>query len=84
VNHLIKTRKEYYVRRQWERTLKEGNRVAILGRGIAVVERAGDKEIEVMLWNRLVLKIARKDIVLNQQNMRWECEATNARGQVCE
>jgi hypothetical protein len=75
VNHLIKTRKEYYVRRQWERTLKEGNRVAILGRGIAVVERAGDKEIEVMLWNRLVLKIARKDIVLNQQNMRWECEA---------
>ena len=72
------SRKEYYVRRQWERTLKKGDRVAVLGRGIAVVEQTGDKEVAVVLWNRLVLKIARKDIVLNQQNMRWECEANNA------
>jgi hypothetical protein len=33
-----------------------------------------------VLWNRLVLRIARKDIFLKQQNMRWECEANNARG----
>jgi hypothetical protein len=52
--------------------------VAVLGRGIAVVEQADDKEALVVLWNRLVLNIARKDIVLNQQNMRWECEANNA------
>jgi hypothetical protein len=52
--------------------------VAVLGRGIAVVEQADDKEALVVLWNRLVLRIARKDIVLNQQNMRWECEADNA------
>jgi hypothetical protein len=31
-----------------------------------------------VLWNRLLLRIARKDIVLNQQNMRWECEADNS------
>jgi hypothetical protein len=74
-DYLIKTRKQYYVRRQLERTFKKGDRVAILGRGIAVVEQADDKEALVVLWNRLVLKIARKDIVLNQQNMRWECEA---------
>ena len=74
LDYLIKTRKEYYVRRQWERTLKKGDRVAVLGRGIAVVEQADDKEPLVVL-NRLVLRIARKDIVLNQQNMRWECEA---------
>jgi hypothetical protein len=49
--------------------------VAILGRGIAVVEQTDDKEVSVVLWNRLVLRIARKEIVLNQQNMRWECEA---------
>lgn len=30
------------------------------------------------MGNRRVLRIARKDIVLNQQNMRWECEAKNA------
>ena len=79
-DYLIKTRKEYYVRRKWERTLKKDDRVAVLGRGIAVVEQAGDKEVVVVLGNRLLLKIARKDIVLNQQNMRWECETNDARG----
>ena len=78
LDYLIKTRKEYYVRRQWERTLKKGDRVAVLGRGIAVVEQTDDNEALVVLRNRLVLRIARKDIVLNQQNMRWECEADNA------
>jgi hypothetical protein len=51
---------------------------------MAVVEQTDDKAAVVVLWNRHVLRIARKDIVLNQQNMRWECEATKARGQVCE
>jgi preprotein translocase subunit YajC len=77
LDYLIKTRKEYYARRQRERTLKKGDRVAVLGRGIAVVEQADDKEPLVVL-NGLVLRIARKDIVLNQQNMRWECEANNS------
>ena len=78
LDYLIKTRKEYYVRRQWERTLKKGDRVAVLGRGIAVVEQTDDKEALVVLWNRHVLRIARKDIVLNQQNMRWEADANGA------
>jgi hypothetical protein len=39
LDHLIKTRKEYYVCRQRERTLKKGDRVAVLGRRIAVVKR---------------------------------------------
>jgi hypothetical protein len=84
LDYLIKTRKQYYVRRQQDRTVKKGDRVAVLGHGIAVVQQTDDKEALVVLWNRLVLKIARKDIVLNQQNMRWECEATKARGQVCQ
>jgi hypothetical protein len=85
IDHLIKTRKEYYVRVQRERTLKKGDRVAVLGRGIAVVEQAGRREVVVVLWNRLVLRIARKEIVVNELNNRWECEATKARGyQVCE
>ncbi len=77
LDYLIKTRNEYYVRRQRERTLKKGDRVAVLGRGIAVVEQTNDREALVVLWNSLVLRIARKDIVLNQQNKRWECEANN-------
>ena len=75
LDYLINTRKEYYARRQRERTLKKGDRVAVLGRGIAVVEQAGDQEASVMLGNRHVMKIARKGIVFNQQNRRWECDA---------
>jgi preprotein translocase subunit YajC len=75
LDYVIKTRKEYYVRRQRERTLKKGDRVAVLGRGIAVVEQVDDREV-VALLNRTALKIARKDIALNQQNMRWEVEAS--------
>jgi hypothetical protein len=80
VDYLLKTRQEYYIRRQRERTLKTGDRVAVLGHGIAVVEHTDDQEALVVLWKRLALRIALKDIVLNQQYMRWECEANNARG----
>ncbi len=85
LDDLIQTRKEYYVRRQQERTPKKGDRVAVLGHGIAVVKQVDDKEVHVVLGNKLVLRIARKEIVVNERNNRWECEATKARGyQVCE
>jgi preprotein translocase subunit YajC len=85
LDYLIQIRKEYYVRRQQERSLKRGDRVAVLGHGIAVVEQVDGKQVHVALGNRLVLRIARKEIVVNEQNNRWECEATKARGyQVCE
>ena len=74
-DYLIKARKEYYVRRQRERNLNKGDRLAVLSRGIAVVEQTDDKEALVVLWSRRVLRIARKDIVWDRQNMRWECEA---------
>jgi preprotein translocase subunit YajC len=85
LDYLIRLRKEHYVRRQRERTLTKGDRVAVLGHGIAVVEQVDGKEVQVVLGNKLVLRIARKEIVVNEQNNRWECEATKARGyQVCE
>jgi preprotein translocase subunit YajC len=80
LDYLIKARTEYYVRRQQERALKKGDRVAVLGHGITVVEQVDDKEVHVALGNRLVLRIARKEIVVNEQNNRWECEAKNAKG----
>jgi len=60
LDYLIKARKDYYIRRQWERTLKKGDRVAVLGHGIGVVEQADDREALVVLGNRLVLRIARQ------------------------
>jgi hypothetical protein len=50
----------------------KGDRVAVLGRGIAVVERVDGKEVHVVLWNRSILRIGRKHISWNDQNMRWE------------
>ena len=82
VDYLLKARQEYYIRRLYERTLKEGDRVAVLGQGIAVVEHTDEKEALVVVGKRLALRIALKNIVLNQQNNRWECEANNARGEI--
>jgi len=52
--------------------------VAVLGRSIALVEQTDDKEALVVWGTRDLLRIARKDIAWNHQNMRWECEAKNA------
>jgi hypothetical protein len=31
---------------------------------------------------RVVLRIALKDVILDQQYMRWECEANSVRGEI--
>jgi len=82
VDYLLETRQEYYIRRLDERTLKKGDRVAVFGYGIAVVEHTDEKEALVVVGKRLTLRIALKDIVLNQQNNRWECGANSARGEI--
>jgi len=76
LDYLIGKRTGYYVRRQRDRTLMKGDRVAIVGRGIAVVEQADDTEVHVLLRSRIMLRMRRKDIVWNRQNMRWEAEAS--------
>jgi hypothetical protein len=78
LDYIISLRGEHYLRQQEQRNVRKGDRVALLGRGIAVVEQADDKEALVMLWDRRVERIARKDIVFSQQNRRWECDAPSA------
>ena len=51
-----------------------GDRVAVLGRGIAVVEQADETEVEALLGNKTILRMPRSDIAWNRQNMRWEVE----------
>jgi hypothetical protein len=74
LDYLIERSKGYYDRRQRDRNLKRGNRVAILGRGIAVVEQADEAEVHALLGNRTMLRMLRKDIVWNRQNTRWEAK----------
>jgi preprotein translocase subunit YajC len=78
LDYLIMSRRLYYIRHRQERTLKKGDRVAVLGHGIAIVEQVNSKEVQLALGDRRVLRIARKEIVANEQNNRWECEANNA------
>ena len=40
--------------------------------GIAVVEQVDDKDLQVVLRKKYVLKIPRNHVAWNQQNMRWE------------
>ena len=72
MDYVINLRGRHYIREQQERTLKRGDRVALLGRGIAVVEQADQKEAVVVLGKGEVLRIPIKDIVLSQRNLRWE------------
>lgn len=77
LDYVIGMRRKHYIRQQQERTLKQGDRVALLGRGIAVVQRVDDEAAVVALGNGLSLKIARKDIVISQRNLRWECRISS-------
>lgn len=77
LDYLIGRRTEYYVRRQQDRTLMKGDRVAVLGRGIAVVEHADDTDVYVVVWNKCSSRIARKHIRWDDQNMRWETDASS-------
>ena len=72
MDYIISLRRKHYTQQQQERTLKKGDRVALLGRGIAVVEQADEKEAVVVLGKSELLRITRKDIVLSQRNLRWE------------
>jgi len=69
---LIQRSKVWYSRRAEERRIKPGDRIAVLGSGIAVVEHADRNHVHALLWNRASVRIGRKQIVWDEQNMRWE------------
>jgi len=69
---LIQRSKVWYSRRAEERRIKPGDRVAVLGHGIAVVEQADHNQVHAALWNRDMVRIERGDICWDEQNMRWE------------
>jgi len=72
LDFLLGRSKEWYARRRQERTLTPGDRVAIIGRSIAVVEQVDATQVHAVLWNKGRLRIDRKDILWDEQNTRWE------------
>lgn len=72
---LIQRCESWYARRKEERRIKPGDRIAVLGSGIAVVEHADRNQVHAALWNRDMVRIDRRDICWDEQNMRWEAAA---------
>jgi hypothetical protein len=62
----------WYARRAEQRRIKRGDRVAVLGHGIAVVEHADNNQVQAVLGGRSVLRIEREEVVWDERNMRWE------------
>lgn len=72
LDFLMRRGRKWYAQRKQERTLKPGDRMSVLGLGIAVVEQIDDKHVHSVLWNRSKLTFRRKQILWNGSNMRWE------------
>lgn len=80
LDYLIANRETYYVRRLHELTIKQGDRVAIVGRGIGVVKESTPKKVVVVLGKKDLLSIAPKQIIRDHQNNRWEWKPMSAGG----
>lgn len=72
IDRLLERCRTWYGRRAQERRIKCGDRLAVLGRGIAVVERFEDSCVCALLWNRSLVRIERNHIVWDAGNGRWE------------
>ncbi len=75
LDYLIGMGKETCDRRQRDGLPKKGDRLAVLGRGIATVVHADGRWIEAVVLNRCILRIARKSIRWDGQSRRWETSA---------
>lgn len=74
LDFLMSRSQEWYARRKADRTLRPGDRIAVLGGGIAVVEHVSKEQVDAVLWNREVLRVRRNGITWDEQNMRWEIQ----------
>ncbi len=72
LDYLIETRKESHCSPQRDRVVRKGDRVAVLGRGTAVVKHVNSEWIQAVVLNKCTLRIARKYIGWDEQNRRWE------------
>jgi hypothetical protein len=69
---LVQRCSEWYARRAEQRRIKRGDRVAVIGHGIAVVEHADNNQVQAVLGGRSVLRIEREEVVWCERNTRWE------------
>jgi hypothetical protein len=86
LDYLIEIGKECCDRPQRHQILKKGDRLAVLGRGTAMVEHLDNERVRAVVLNKCELMIARSSIRWNGQYRRWEtsphaCVETNAKAE---
>ncbi len=72
LDFLMSRASKWYAQRHQENTIKRGDRVAILGRGTAVIREIDGEWIQVVLGNKTIVRLARSRVFWNRQNVRWE------------
>jgi hypothetical protein len=72
LDFLMSRGSKWYAQRNQESTIKQGDRVAIVGRGTAVVKEIDSTWIQAVLGNKAIVRIARQRVSWNRQNVRWE------------
>lgn len=73
---LIEKRKWWYLYREPDRKLRAGDGVAVLGVGLGVVESADISDVHLLMWNKITLRLPRKQVSWCKRNWRWEADAT--------
>jgi hypothetical protein len=71
-DYLVGFRKKYYEQRFREKSLKFGDRVALVGRGIGIVQEMDGEQICVKWGKQLTFRFQLKDLDWNERNRRWE------------
>lgn len=74
LDYLVHRGSQWYPRRNEESAIKAGDRVAIVGRGTAIVEQIDSTHIRAVLGNKSVVRIGRMRVRWNSQNVRWETD----------
>ncbi|HTQ60839.1 MAG TPA: hypothetical protein VMI32_11475 [Candidatus Solibacter sp.] len=72
IDLLMRRCSRWYARRAEQRRIKQGDRVAVLGHGIAIVEHADKDQVRAVLGNKSLLGLERKQVIWDERNVRWE------------
>ena len=76
LDYLTDRASKWYIQLNQRSAIKQGDRIAVAGEGIAVVDQIDGTYIRAKLGNETMLRIARNEVSWKKENLRWETEAS--------
>ncbi|MBZ5689683.1 MAG: hypothetical protein LAP86_32195 [Acidobacteriia bacterium] len=76
LDYLSDRARRWYTQRNQRSGIRQGDRIAVAGEGIAVVDQIDGTYIRAKLGNKTMLRIARNEVSWKKENLRWETEAS--------